>query len=187
MEKPFSYPIYQQAKRLYTQSKIKNLKANNNIVDAVVLDGGMNQVKLVFNMSGQLTSKKCECSYAKFYNECKHMAAVYMKVKDENVLSQGPIKLRELYDTYVGNKPRPLEKNYSDFVESSIFFINRLNSSSLNFSLLTMLPKQSFVYCSRSSSIIFSIFIFNFLNIFFIFNLLYSFVFLLSYYIILKN
>ena len=111
MEKPFSYPVYQQARRLYSQSKIKNFKSNNNIVDATVLDGGNNQVKLVFNMSGQLTSKKCDCSYAKFYHECKHMAAVYMKVKDENVLSQGPITLREIYDTYIGNKPRPLEKN----------------------------------------------------------------------------
>ena len=34
MEKPFSYPIYQQARRLYTQSKIKDLKANNNVVEA---------------------------------------------------------------------------------------------------------------------------------------------------------
>ena len=149
MEKPFSYPVYQQARRLYSQAKIKEFKANNNIVDATVLDGGANQVKLVFNMSGQLTSKKCDCSYAKFYHECKHMAAVYMKVKDENVLSQGPITLREIYDTYIGNKPRPLEKNYSDFEYK---FKQALNKFRLNEQL-----ENIFSYCFEFENIIYPI------------------------------
>ena len=147
MDKPFSFPVYQQAKRLYQQSKIKNFKANNNIVDATVLDGGSNQVKLVFNMSGQCTSKRCDCSYSKFYHECKHMAAVYMKVKDENVLSQGPIKLRELYDTYIGSKARPLEKNYSDF-EFKV-------KQSLNKFRLNNQIENIFSYCFEFSNIIY--------------------------------
>ena len=147
MEKPFSYPIYQQAKRLYQQSKVKDLRVNNNIVDATVLDGKNYQVKLVFNISKQLTSKKCDCPYAKFYNECKHMAAVYMKVVDEKSLEQGIIKLRDLYDVYVGSKARPLEKNYSDF-EYKL-------KQSLNKFRLNNQIESIFSYCLEFSNLIY--------------------------------
>ena len=115
MDKPFSYLIYQQGRRLYTQNRFSNIEVNNNKVKAFVLDQKNYEVKLIFNPNKQLTGKLCSCEYATQYRECKHMAALYMKVMDENLLDVRIKKLRDFYEAYIAHKIRPQMKDYSDF------------------------------------------------------------------------
>ncbi len=115
MDKPFSYLIYQQGRRLYTQNRFSGIDVNDNKVKAFVLDQKNYEVKLIFNPNKILTGKLCSCEYATQYRECKHMAALYMKVMDENLLDVRIKKLRDFYEAYIAHKARPQMKDYSDF------------------------------------------------------------------------
>lgn len=115
MDKPFSYLIYQQGRRLYTQNRFSGINVNDNKVKAFVLDQKNYEVKLIFNPNKILTGKLCSCEYATQYRECKHMAALYMKVMNENLLDVRVKKLRDFYEAYIAHKARPQMKDYSDF------------------------------------------------------------------------
>lgn len=115
MDNSFSSGIYQQGKRIYLQGKVKNISIINNTVKAFVSDNGTNAVKLVYNQSKELVSKSCTCAYAKYYHECKHMAALCVYVQNNSPFEKKEQTLRDLYEVYVTSKPRPLVKNYSDF------------------------------------------------------------------------
>ena len=115
MDKPFSYLIYQQGRRLYTQNRFSGINVNDNKVKAFVLDQKNYEVKLIFNQNRILTGKLCSCEYATQYRECKHMAALYMKVMEENLLDVRVKKLRDFYEAYIAHKARPQMKDYSDF------------------------------------------------------------------------
>lgn len=115
MDKPFSYLVYQQGRRIYLQNRFSNIEVNDNKVKAFVLDQKNYEVKLIFNPNKILTGKTCSCEYATQYRECKHMSALYMKVMNDNLLDTEVKKLRDFYEAYIAHKARPQMKDYSDF------------------------------------------------------------------------
>lgn len=140
MEKPFSYLIYQQGKRIYQQNRFGEIRVNHNEVKGYVHDPKPYEVKLIFNPKRHLTGKRCTCDYALQYHECKHMAALYMKVIQENYLDTSVQKLRYFYDVYIASRVRPLIKNYSDFeykirTQLEMFYRNQMFDSIKDYAL----------------------------------------------------
>lgn len=123
MDKPFSYLVYQKGLRFYQQSKVFNLSKNLNTIEAYVNDDQIYHVKLVFNSNKQLTIKKCNCRLAKNIHECGHMAALYVKVKQESLLEQKVDTLRDLYVLMISSKPKP---NIYDYVNFEKRFLDNL-------------------------------------------------------------
>ena len=123
MERPFSYTIYQQGKKLYQNMKVSNLSVNGKTVEGRVMDHKLHKVKLVFNEAKQLSAKYCDCTYAKVYHECPHSAALFIRYMNEGTQEPRKETLRTLYNVYISSKSKPNLKDYQEF-ESRL--LNRL-------------------------------------------------------------
>ena len=115
MERPFSYTIYQQGKKLYQNMKVSSLTVNGNAVEGKVMDHKLHKVKLVFGTSKQLNAKYCDCTYAKVYHECPHSAALFIRYMNEGTQEPRKDTLRNLYNVYVSSKSKPKLKDYQEF------------------------------------------------------------------------
>lgn len=115
MDKPFSYQIYMQGRRYYQQGSIQNVNISNNKVKANAIDQKLYEVKLVFNPMNRLVTKTCTCDYARQYSECKHMAALYLKVINEDLLTEQTQSLIDYYNAYISTRLRPKQRDYLQF------------------------------------------------------------------------